>query len=122
LKRQNFFEPTASYPYYLTKSNYRNSSQRVTWQWEDLGGVIIDAPAVTSKHMNNLEVFGRGTDNHLWHKYRNGSSWSDWEDLGGTLSAGPAAVSRAENLIDCVVRGMDGHVYHKSFDRYGWSD
>ncbi|PNK24694.1 hypothetical protein CBR59_24340 [Bacillus thuringiensis] len=27
--------------------------------------------------MKNREVFARGTDNHLWHKYWNGSSWSD---------------------------------------------
>ncbi len=96
---------------------------RSTWSdWEDLGGNFIDAPAVASWRFDRLDVFARGTDNHLWHKHWNGSSWSNWEDLGGTLSAGPAAVSRAENLIDCVVRGMDGHVYHKSFDRYGWSD
>jgi hypothetical protein len=115
------FEPSTSYPYYPTKSNYRDSSMRFTWRWEDLGGIAIDAPAVASSNLKNLEVFARGTENHLWHMSWDGSRWSDWEDLGGTICSAPAAVSHWGN-IDCVVRGMDNHIYHKSWDGSRWSD
>ena len=45
------------------------------------GGVMVSGP---------LDVFVRGTNDHLMHKWWNGGTWSHWEDLGGHLSEGPA--------------------------------
>ena len=41
----------------------------------------------------HFDVFVKGTDNALYHKYWNGSQWSKWQNLGGTFTSGPAAVS-----------------------------
>lgn len=81
--------------------------------WEDLGGVLVAGPAVSSWANNRLDVFGTGTDNHMYHKWWNGSSWSNWEDLGGVIIGNPAAVSWGRNRIDTFARGTDNHLYHK---------
>lgn len=60
--------------------------------WTDLGGVITAGPAVASRSEDRLDVFAKGTDNALRHKYWNGS-WSAWESLGGVFLHNPAAVS-----------------------------
>ena len=45
----------------------------------------LTGPAVASWSSGRLDVFVRGTDNALWHKwYQN--SWSGWESLGGVIN------------------------------------
>src|SRR2546423_5446837 len=86
----------------------------VAWSgWEDLGGVIVTGPAVSSWSPGRLDVFGTGTDNHLWHKWWNGSYWSGWENLGGTIIDNPAAVSWGPNRIDVFARGTDNQLWHR---------
>jgi peptidoglycan hydrolase-like protein with peptidoglycan-binding domain len=87
--------------------------------WESLGGVLTSAPGVSSWGSNRLDVFVRGTDNAMWHKWW-APGWSGWESLGGVLTSAPAAVSRAFNRIDCVVRGTDNAVWLKRW-LPGWS-
>jgi hypothetical protein len=67
---------------------------------------------VASWSAGRLDVFVRGTDNAMWHKwFQNG--WSGWESLGGVLTSGPAAASWAANRIDTFVRGTDNSLWHK---------
>ena len=90
--------------------------------WENLGGALTSAPAVSSWQPNRLDVFVRGTDNALYHKYWNGSQWIDWESLGGVLTSAPAAVSWGSNRIDVFVRGTDNALYHKYWNGSQWID
>jgi len=90
-------------------------------RWEDLGGVLTSAPAVSSWQSNRLDVFGRGQNNALWHKWWDGSSWSGWEDLGGILTSAPAAVSWGPNRIDVFGRGQNNRLWHKWWDGSKWS-
>ncbi|WLV24537.1 hypothetical protein QR721_12975 [Aciduricibacillus chroicocephali] len=90
-------------------------------RWEDLGGVLSSAPTVSSWSANRLDVFGRGTDNALYHKWWDGSRWSGWENLGGVLSSAPSAVSWGTNRIDVFGRGTDNALYHKWWDGSRWS-
>jgi hypothetical protein len=61
-----------------------------------------------------LDVFVRGGDNALWHKwFQNG--WSGWESLGGYLTSSPAAASWSYGRIDVFVRGGDNALWHKCF-------
>jgi hypothetical protein len=78
--------------------------------WQDLGGTIVSGPAVSSWAQNRLDVFAKGTDNQLYHKWWDGSSWHPWQKLGGTFKDSPAAVSWGQNRIDVFVRGMDDHL------------
>ncbi len=81
--------------------------------WEDLGGVILDGPAVASWATNRLDVFATGTNNAMHHKWWDGRAWRGWESLGGVIDDAPAAVSWGPNRIDCFARGMDNHLHHK---------
>jgi hypothetical protein len=59
---------------------------RAAWSgWEDLGGIITAGPAVASWSANRLDTFVKGSDNHMWHKWWDGSAWSGWEDLAGLI-------------------------------------
>lgn len=41
-----------------------------TWSgWESLGGTLTSAPAAVSWGPNRIDVFVKGTDNALWHKW-----------------------------------------------------
>ena len=90
--------------------------------WEDLGGILTSAPAVASWQPNRLDVFVRGTDQSLYHKWWDGRSWSIWESLGGILTSAPGAVSWGPNRIDVFTRGTDQSLYHKWWDGSRWSD
>jgi|GEM_PF-365631 len=91
-------------------------------RWEDLGGVLTSAPAVSSWQPNRLDVFVRGTDNAMYHKWWDGRRWSNFENLGGVLTSSPAAVSWGPNRIDTFVRGTDNALYHKYWNGSRWSD
>ena len=88
--------------------------------WEGLGGVLTSDPDVSSWGPNRLDVFVRGTDNAMWHKWWDGSAWRGWESLGGTQTSGPGAVSWGPNRIDCFVRGTDNALWHKWWDGSRW--
>jgi hypothetical protein len=64
-----------------------------------------------------LDCFVKGTDNALYHKWWNGSSWRGWENLGGRIDGAPTAVSWGPNRIDVFARGMNNHMYHKWWSR-----
>ncbi len=88
---------------------------------EDLGGILISGPAVSSWQPDRMDAFAIGTDHALWHRYAYGASWSTWESLGGFLTSDPAAVSWAPGRIDVFARGGDNGIWHKFFAG-GWSD
>jgi hypothetical protein len=69
---------------------------------------------------NRLDVFVRGGDNALYHRWWYGLGWSEFERLGGELEGAPAAVSRGPNLIDVFFRGTDNHLYQMSYDGSTW--
>jgi hypothetical protein len=82
---------------------------------------LTSAPSVSSWGDNRLDVFVKGTDNALWHKWWDGASWSDWESLGGVLTSAPGAVSWDFNRIDVFVKGTDNALWHKWWDGASWS-
>ena len=92
----------------------------MTWLgWESLGGVLTSGPGASSWSSGRLDVFVRGTDSALWHKwFQNG--WSGWEKLGGVLTSGPGAVSWGSGRIDVFVVGTDSALWHKWYQG-GWS-
>ena len=101
-------------------------------EWEDLstyrplpsGLVILTGDPVGSRAADRrIEIFARGTDNHVWHLYQTtpNGDWSGWEDLSAyrPLSSGllrvvgdPAAGDAADQRIEIFVRGIDNHVWH----------
>ncbi|MEV7628842.1 hypothetical protein AB0O15_37955, partial [Actinoplanes sp. NPDC089786] len=62
-----------------------------------------------------LDVFVRGADGALWHKWYNGE-WHDWESLGGELTSAPAVAAWGPDRLDVFVRGADGALWHKWYN------
>ena len=92
--------------------------------WRSIGGGLTSAPAVSSWGPGRLDVFARGEDFALWHKFSpdlQNWEWSEWESLGGGLTSPPAAVSWGEGRIDVFVRGTDTALWHKWFTGGQWS-
>ena len=87
--------------------------------WESLGGVLTSGPGNCSWASGRLDVFVRGTDNALWHKWYSGG-WSGWESLGGVITSDPSAVSWSSGRIDVFARGTDNALWHKWYSG-GWS-
>src|SRR5918998_877771 len=88
--------------------------------WESLGGVLTSDPDAVSWVFGRIDVFARGTDRALWHKWYDGG-WSDWESLGGVLTSAPGVASWSFGRLDVFVRGTDRALWHKWYDG-GWSD
>lgn len=90
------------------------------YQWEDLGGTLTSGTDVASWGANRLDVFARGADQSLMHRYYDGTSWSAWESLGGILAGRPGAVSVASGQIDVFVRGTDNQLWHRPYAGGSW--
>jgi hypothetical protein len=67
--------------------------------------------------INRLDLFVRGPNDEIHHKWRDGSAWqpsqTGWESLGGKTHGPVTAVSRGINRLDLFVRGPDDGVYRR---------
>ena len=72
--------------------------------------------------MDRIDVFARGPDNGLWHRWQDAGKWHPWEALGGIIQYGPAAVSRGVGKLDVFACGQDGQLIHRVFENDVWSD
>ena len=115
---------------------FRHSDGDKKWDaWDDLGGtgtkaVLNDSPSAAAWEQNGkkrLDVFVRGTDNHMstltWGG--DGSGWKGPTDLDATggkfLMSAPTATSNGANFLDVFAVCADDHLYHKSFNGKEWS-
>jgi acylphosphatase len=92
--------------------------------WDSLGGVITSRIAVGSNKDGRLEIFARGTDNALWHRWQTApnSGWSNWGSLGGQITSNPTVIANADGRLEVFVRGSDGAVWHIwQLSGGGWS-
>jgi hypothetical protein len=64
-------------------------------EFTSLGGEITSTPAVAKNADCRLEVFVRGTDGKLYHKWQlspGSHSWSDWGSLEGEITSTQAVI------------------------------
>jgi hypothetical protein len=87
--------------------------------WESLGGALSTAPDAASWATGRLDVFARGTDNSLLHRWYAGG-WSGSESLGGVLASGPGVVAWGPGRLDVFVQGSDHALWHRWYAG-GWS-
>ncbi|HEX8703059.1 MAG TPA: M12 family metallopeptidase [Myxococcaceae bacterium] len=108
-----------------TLSTTDQEGARLTYgvPWESLGGLLVESPSVASMGSGHLDVYVRGVDNALWHRYHANNAWSPWEGLGGSLTSEPAAVSWGQGRVDVFARGADGSLIQKTYRQTtGWSN
>merc|ERR1712226_1148611 len=74
--------------------------------WVTLGGSFKGGPTVVRSNDGRLEVFGRGADNSIWHKYQaepNPPAWTQWMTLGTRSAArSPATSSGPSGSLSAV--------------------
>lgn len=104
---------------FRSKVGLKSDWFRVTTDWESLGGAVTSGPATASWGPGRLDVFARGTDGQLWHKWYTGA-WAGWEPLGGSLASDPAVVSWGPNRIDVFARSASGALLHRWWDGSQW--
>jgi hypothetical protein len=93
----------------------------VWFGWESLGGILTSNPAVASMTMGRLDVFARGGDRALWHRWYDTGGWANWESLGGILASGPAASTWGAARLDVFMRGTDNALWHDVYASNTWS-
>lgn len=71
-------------------------------------------PAVVQNSDGRLEVFARGNDNAIYHKWETcvGCGWSVWASLGGSFVNDPAVGINYNGRLEVFARGSDDLVYH----------
>jgi acylphosphatase len=84
------------------------------FRWASLGGIVFE-PTVANNADGRLEVFVRGSDNALHHKWQvaRNNGWSGWSSLGGVIQGAPAVGRNKDGRLEVFVRGSDGALYHK---------
>jgi len=97
------------------------SFNMVFLNWTSLGGGLKGAPEAAEGSGASTDVFVRGTDDALYTKHWNGTSWGPWTLLGGTLTGDPGAVAQAITRLDAFVRGTDNHMYTRSWNGSSWA-
>ena len=82
--------------------------------WQSLGGVLTSRAAVEPNADGRLEVFARGSDNGLYHKWQvsAGGDWSGWARLGGIMTSNPVVAANADGRLEAFARGADNGLYH----------
>src|SRR5947209_3610981 len=93
----------------------------ITTSWTSLGGRFVGGPALASMNAAQLDLFVRGTDNALWHRRWNGSTWSNWESLGGQLTSDPSVVASGPSQLAVFARGPDNGLWYKAWNGAAWS-
>ncbi|MDW5595062.1 hypothetical protein VSS74_11975 [Conexibacter stalactiti] len=85
---------------------------------------LTSGPAASARADGTVDVFAKGPDNAIWHRYLTNGVWSDWGSIGGIGTSAPASTSRmwSPNL-DVFVKGNDNRIYHKYWTPAdGWTD
>jgi hypothetical protein len=85
-----------------------------------LGGTITSKPAAVSMRTGRTDVFARGGQGQLVHRYVVDGRWSPWAHLGGQITGAPAVASWADGRLDVFARGTDGALHHTWFAAGRW--
>jgi hypothetical protein len=91
-----------------------------TWNEVPSGGVGTHGLAATTFQQlgrpDELNLFVRGTDGHIYVNSLTGSTWSGWSEVpgGGLTTHGPAATNSGNVFL--YVRGVGGGIYENSRD------
>jgi len=79
-------------------------------------------PFAVSWGPNHVDVFWRGTDGALWHRWFWQGKWNGPESLGSEpLGSAPVPVSWGPNHVDVFWRGTYGALWHRWFWQGKWN-
>ncbi|MFE7215492.1 right-handed parallel beta-helix repeat-containing protein [Streptomyces sp. NPDC057611] len=79
-------------------------------------------PGAATDAAGNITVHVRGTDNGIWQRTFNGTSWTDWTGLGGPNAGtftGAPALTAVSGRTDVFVRGVDDQLWQRTWTAAG---
>lgn len=92
------------------------------WATHDDGGFRLDSsPSVICNGANFRDVYVRGKDGAVYHKFWDGTKWNGWFGLGGQIKGAPSVVMPAPGVFDIYVRGMNDQLWQKWWDGKKWN-
>ena len=108
---------------------FRKLDIRICTQWASEGGGLTSNIAVGSNADGRLEVFVKGDDDVLYHKWQTKAGrapWSDWAaERGITFVGDPTVVANNDGRLEVFVRDEENalwHVYQEQKNGVGaWS-
>jgi hypothetical protein len=83
--------------------------------WFNLGSGL-GRPSTARNSDGRLEVFVRGADGAIWHRWENPSAsggWAGWQSLGGTFSNDPTVAETTDGRLEVFVRTDAGSIAQK---------
>ncbi|EFY96618.1 hypothetical protein X797_007936 [Metarhizium robertsii] len=96
--------------------------------WKALGGSIVGHPGIISWAPDRTDIFVRGSDNAVYHKWQLGNPGTAWgpsdtgfQNLGGSILSDVTVVSRGYDRLDAFVVGADNACYHGWWNGSYWS-
>jgi hypothetical protein len=89
----------------------------LNWRYSDRSAQVF----VQGKLTTRVDVFVRGADDALLHRYFKQDWWSPWESLGGSIISAPAVALWAPDRLYVFARGKDNALWWLSHDAGGWS-
>ncbi|GAB3435554.1 PLL family lectin [Flindersiella endophytica] len=79
------------------------------------------APPTRTNDQPTLDLFARGTDNQLYHRWWTaGNPWTCWESLQGNVASAAGVASHGAGILHLGVLGNDGRVIDRSFVNSGY--
>jgi murein DD-endopeptidase MepM/ murein hydrolase activator NlpD len=103
---------------------YQLYREGATWVSVSLGGTCTSGPSAAYSGPDRLDVFCRGSDLALYHRYwLRSSGWAPhWERIDSKIISDPEAVSAPGNRTpDVFVRGVDRRIYQFFWNGTGWA-
>ena len=90
--------------------------------WSKIGGQLASGTGPTAYAWGDTQIgwMVTGTDNALWHMWKDSSGTHSWQSLGGSLTSSPGATSQTSGAIDVFVRGTDGAVWQRAYSSNAW--
>ncbi len=90
-----------------------------------LGGAMLGSPDACSWGGKRLDLFVRGTDEYIWHKFRDDQgAWHEWTSIGGLkMTSDPSAATRGHGQMSLFARGQNNQIWTTTYtlatDRWG---
>jgi Repeat of unknown function (DUF346) len=91
------------------------------WVPHDDGFLMGSAPCVIAEGDRFRDVYARGRDGKVYHKYWDGQGWHGWYGLGGAIVGAPSVVVVHPGFHDIYVCGTDGQLWQKWWDGSRWN-
>jgi hypothetical protein len=90
-------------------------------EWTSLGGKSLSPPTAICWGPNRIDVFHRGINNQVYHRYFDNGVWADdWWVVGGYSMEEIVPVSTAPGKLDIFARHYDNGVFACSMTNGHW--